>query len=202
MGRGQPIEDAIAAVLRGEIVVIPTDTVYGVATRPDDPEAVGRLFEAKRRPRELTLPVLVPSVATARDLATFDDRAERAAARWWPGALTIVLPRTERSRGWELGGAEETIGVRMPHDPMALAVLARTGPLAVTSANRSGESTATGCDELLAAFGDRVAVYLCRDAPLEGAPSTVVDLTGTEPVVLREGAIARGDLDLELDLSG
>ncbi|HEV8564704.1 MAG TPA: L-threonylcarbamoyladenylate synthase [Actinomycetota bacterium] len=190
-----PIEGAVAAALRGELIVFPTDTVYGIGTRPDDPAALARIFDAKRRPRELTLPVLVPSVAAARELAEFDDRAERLAAGWWPGALTIVLPRGERSRGWELGGASDTIGVRMPHDPMALAVLAGAGPLAVTSANRSGAPTPAGCDALVEAFGDLVAVYLCRDEPLGGAPSTVVDLASAVPRVLREGSIPRGELE-------
>jgi L-threonylcarbamoyladenylate synthase len=190
-----PVAEAVAAALRGELIVFPTDTVYGIGTRADDAGAVARVFEAKRRPRDLTLPVLVPTTATARELAEFDERAERAAARWWPGALTIVLPRSDRSRGWELGGSADTIGLRVPHDPMALAVLAGTGPLAVTSANRSGEAPLEGCDGLAAAFGDLVAVYLCREAPLEGFASTVLDLSGPEPAVIREGAIPREELD-------
>jgi L-threonylcarbamoyladenylate synthase len=195
-----PLDDAVAAALRGELIVFPTDTVYGIGALPDDRLGLSRLFEAKLRPRELTLPVLVPTVAAAREVAAFDDRAERLAGRWWPGALTIVLPRLERSRGWDLGGATDTVGVRMPHDPMALALLAGTGPLAVTSANRSGDPTPTMCDEIVEAFGDLVSVYLCRDEPLVGAPSTVIDLAGEVPRVLREGAIPL--LELELALSG
>jgi tRNA threonylcarbamoyl adenosine modification protein (Sua5/YciO/YrdC/YwlC family) len=190
-----PIEDAIAAALRGQLIVFPTDTVYGIGTRPDDPGAVERVFEAKQRPPDLTLPVLVPTAATARELALFDDRAERAAGRWWPGPLTIVLPRSDRSRGWELGGAADTIGVRFPHDAMALALLAGTGPLAVTSANRSGDPPLEDCEALTAAFGDLVSVYLCRDRPLEGAASTVLDLSGAEPRLIREGSIPREELD-------
>jgi L-threonylcarbamoyladenylate synthase len=193
-----PLDDAVAAALRGELVVFPTDTVSGIGALPDDPGALARMFEAKLRPRELTLPVLVPTWAAAREVAAFDDRAERLAGRWWPGALTIVLPRLERSRGWDLGGATDTVGVRIPHDPMALAVLAGTGPLAVTSANRSGDPTPTTCDEIVEAFGDQVSVYLCRDEPLVGAPSTVVDLAGEVPRVLREGAIPPHELELVL----
>jgi L-threonylcarbamoyladenylate synthase len=189
-----PIEEAADAARRGDLVVVPTDTVYGIGTRPDDPAATTRLFEAKRRPEHLELPVLVATAAEARDVATFDDRADRLAAACWPGALTLVLPRTARSAPWELGGDPATVGVRVPHHPLALAVLARTGPMAVTSANRSGEPPARTCDELHAAFGDAVAVYLCAGEPLEGAASTVLDLAHGAPTILREGAIDRTTL--------
>lgn len=184
-----PIADAVAAARRGELIVIPTDTVYGVGTRPDDPTFTARIFVAKGRPEDLTLPVLVPTVAEARVIATFDDRAERLAAACWPGAVTIVLPRTVASAGWELGGDGRTVGVRVPAHPLALAVLAGTGPLAVTSANRSGEPPARTADELVAVFGDHVSVYLCADDPIEGRPSTVVDLSGATPRLLRAGSL-------------
>ncbi|HEX9123062.1 MAG TPA: L-threonylcarbamoyladenylate synthase [Actinomycetota bacterium] len=184
-----PVADAADAALGGELVVLPTDTVYGIGTRPDDPAATARLFEAKGRPRELELPVLVPDVAAARAIAGLGGSAEALARRFWPGPLTLVLARTEASIGWDLGGDPATIGVRMPRHPMALAVLARTGPLAVTSANRSGLVTPATCDELEAVFGDRVAVYLCQEAPLAGAPSTVAAFLGGELRVLREGSL-------------
>jgi tRNA threonylcarbamoyl adenosine modification protein (Sua5/YciO/YrdC/YwlC family) len=184
-----PIEAAVRAALRGDLVVLPTDTVYGIGTRPDDPSATARLFEAKGRPRDLELPVLVASVAAARGVARFDERAERLSTRFWAGPLTLVLPRTEASRAWDLGGDPATIGVRMPHHPLALGVLARTGPLAVTSANRSGGSTPTACEGLLEVFGDAVAVYVCQDPPLIGRASTVVDLAHGEPRVLRRGGV-------------
>jgi L-threonylcarbamoyladenylate synthase len=185
-----PVQQAADAALRGEAVVLPTDTVYGVGTRPDDAAATARLFALKGRPEDLELPVLVPSVGVARTIAAFDERASTLAGRFWAGPLTLVLPRTETSRGWELGGDEETIGVRMPHHPLALAVLAQTGPLAVTSANRSGEPTPSTCDGVLAVFGDRVAVYLCDAAPLVGSASTVVDLAHGDARFLRVGALA------------
>lgn len=185
-----PIRDAADAAARGELIVVPTDTVYGVGTRPDDPTATARVFDAKSRPPDLELPVLVPSLTAAKQIASFDQPALRLAMQFWAGALTLVLPRTELSRGWELGGNAETIGVRMPHHPLALAVLTATGPLAVTSANRSGEPTPATCDGVRAVFGDRVAVYLCESSPLEGRASTVVDLTGGEPRFLRIGALA------------
>lgn len=169
--------------------MLPTDTVYGIGTRPNDPRATARLFDAKGRPRDLELPVLVPSTAAARDIAVFDERAEALALRFWAGPLTIVLRRTEASRAWELGGDPGTIGVRMPHHPMALAVLALTGPLAVTSANRSGEPTPSTCEGVVGVFGDLVEMYLCADEPLEGSPSTVVDLSQGEPRIVRRGTI-------------
>lgn len=187
-----PVEDAARAALAGELIVLPTDTVYGIGTRPNDPGATARLFEAKGRPRELELPVLVPSTAAAREIATFDERAEALALRFWAGPLTLVLPRTSASRGWDLGGDPGTIGVRMPHHPLALAVLAETGPLAVTSANRSGEPTPTSCEGVVEVFGDAIEVYLCADEPLEGAPSTVVDLANGELRVIRAGVVPEG----------
>jgi L-threonylcarbamoyladenylate synthase len=184
-----PLAEAVAAARRGRLIVFPTDTVYGIAARPDDPAATVRLFTAKARPRDLTLPVLVASAAEARGLARFDDRADRLAAACWPGALTLVLPRTPASEGWDLGAGVGSIGVRVPSHPLALALLAATGPLAVTSANRSGRPPATTCDELVEAFGDDVAVYLCEDEPLAGSASTVVSLLGPALEVLRSGGI-------------
>ena len=149
------------------------------------------MFDAKRRPAQLTLPVLCGSITDARRVAAFDERAERLAAALWPGALTIVLPRTDASRDWALGGDHTSVGVRVPHHAMALALLAG-GPLGVTSANRSGSPPATTCDELVEAFGDTVEVYLCQDEPLVGVASTVVSLLGPSMEVLRVG-----DLDPE-----
>jgi L-threonylcarbamoyladenylate synthase len=183
------VDDATGAALRGELIVLPTDTVYGIGTRPDRPEATAALFAAKGRPRDLELPVLVPSLAWAAELAHVDERAGRLASELWPGALTLVLPRTEESRPWDLGGDAETIGVRVPHHPLALALLRGTGPLAVTSANRSGSPTPSSCDELEAVFGDAVSVYLCEEVPLIGRASTVVDLAHGEPAILRLGSL-------------
>lgn len=189
-----PIGDAVAAIRRGDLVVLPTDTVYGIASRPDDAAATARIFDAKQRPRGLELPVLVPDADAARRIAAFDVRAERLASRWWPGALTLVLPRTDTSSSWDLGGDPTTVGVRVPRHPLALALLSRTGPLAVTSANRSGSPTPSTCDAIVAAFGDSVDVYLCEEVALEGLASTVVDLAHGEASVLREGAIPSADV--------
>ena len=183
---------AAQAALAGRLIVLPTDTVYGIGTRPDDAAATARLFEAKGRSRELTLPVLVPSAAAAREIAAFDERAEALALACWAGPLTLVLRRTDRSLGWDLGGDPLTVGVRMPHHPLALAVLARTGPLAVTSANRSGEPTPTTCEAVERVFGAMVDVYLCEEEPLGETASTVVDLAHGEARVLRVGGVSEG----------
>lgn len=186
-----PLGEAATAARRGDLIVFPTDTVYGVGTRPDDPAATAKVFEAKRRPRDLELPVLVATVSEARAVAAFDERAERLAAALWPGPLTLVLPRGADASGWDLGGDPATVGVRAPHHPVALALLADTGPLAVTSANLSGRPPAETCDELQALFGDDVAVYLCQEGPLAGVSSTVVDLAHGPAMILREGSLVR-----------
>lgn len=184
------LEAARRSLEAGEAVVFPTDTVYGLAARPD---AADRLFEIKGRPRELTLPVLAAGVEDARGVARFDGRAEALAASFWPGGLTIVLPRAAGSAGWDLGEHRDTVGVRVPDSEVARSLLSITGPLAVTSANPSGEGTGATCEEVRAALGEGVAVYVCAgDAP-GGTPSTVVDLSG-EPRVIRAGAIPIDDL--------
>jgi L-threonylcarbamoyladenylate synthase len=186
-----PVAQAVAAVRRGELIVFPTDTVYGIAAEPADTAATARLFAAKQRPHDLTLPILVASIGDARDVGVLDDRAERLAAALWPGALTLVVPRTARSATWELGGEAASVGLRIPDQRLARAVLA-AGPLATTSANRSGSPPATTCEELHAVFGDDVALYLCDDAPLAGRASTVVSLLGPEPEILRAGDVDAG----------
>jgi L-threonylcarbamoyladenylate synthase len=189
-----PLAEAAAAARRGGLVVLPTDTVYGIGTRPDDPAATARVFEAKGRSRELELPVLVASAARARSIAAFDDRAERLAGASWPGPLTLVLGRAPEASGWDLGGDPDTIGVRVPRHALALALLAETGPLAVTSANRSGEPPATTCSELHGLFGDLVSVYLCEEQPVEGSVSTVLDLAHGPARILRLGSVPAGTL--------
>ncbi|MDP9330444.1 MAG: L-threonylcarbamoyladenylate synthase [Actinomycetota bacterium] len=190
-----PIAQAAAAARGGELIVVPTDTVYGIGTRPDDALATARIFEAKERSRDLELPVLGAGVDALRGVAIFDELAERLAEEYWPGALTLVLPRAVKSREWQLGGTQTTVGVRIPRHPLALAVLAATGPLAVSSANRSGRPPAETCEELERTFGTLVAVYLCEEGPLVGQPSTVLDLANGEPRVLRPGAINLSLLD-------
>jgi tRNA threonylcarbamoyl adenosine modification protein (Sua5/YciO/YrdC/YwlC family) len=189
------VEAVAEAALAGELVVFPTDTVYGIGARPDRPDATARLFRAKGRERGTALPVLVPSLDIAREVATFDDRARRFAAAFWPGALTLILPRAVASAGWDLGGDGSTVGLRVPAHPLASAVLTAAGPVATSSANRSGEPPATTCDDLHRTFGELVAAYLCTDDPMEGAASTVLDLAHGPPVLVRGGAVTPGEID-------
>lgn len=181
------------ALARGELVVLPTDTVYGVAARPDLAGATGRVFDAKRRPADLSLPVLAHSAQAAEAVAEFDDRARFLATRFWPGGVTIVLPRMPAARAWDLGGEVETVGVRVPAHDVTLALLERTGPLAVTSANLSGQPTPPDCEGVRRALGEAVSVSLCAGT-CAGTPSTVVDLTGPTVRITREGAVRADDI--------
>jgi tRNA threonylcarbamoyl adenosine modification protein (Sua5/YciO/YrdC/YwlC family) len=190
-----PLDAAIRAARGGKLIVVPTDTVYGVATRADDVEATDRLFEAKRRDHAVDLPVFVPSLDEAERVASLDARARALAARYWPGGLTMVLPRSSQSAAWSLGASTDTIGLRVPAHPLAAAVTEGVGALAITSANLSGQPVATTADELVSAFGDRVEVYLCEDEPLPSRASTVVDLTGPDLRILREGPISMAELE-------
>jgi L-threonylcarbamoyladenylate synthase len=183
------LDVAKEALEGGAVVVLPTDTVYGIAARPDIVGATDRIFEVKRRSRDLNLPVLVAGSDEAARVAVFDPRARVLAERFWPGGLTIVLPRSGWANDWDLGEDRETLAVRVPDHPVALALLMRVGPLAVTSANRSGVATPRTCQGVESALGDAVAVYLCAGPAPGDTPSTVIDLTASEARILREGAI-------------
>jgi len=182
------IEDALAAILAGEVVGIPTDTVYGIGADPFNPDAVARLFEMKGRPRDKPLGVLVASVDQALEIAELNDEGAALAARNWPGALTlVVMPRVVMADS--VGDRQTgTIGVRVPDHPVALELLALTGPLAVTSANESGGVEAMNDREARDVFGERVAVYLEGVAP-GGVASTVIDASSADLIVLRSGPI-------------
>ena len=203
----RPVARAASAATRalraGGLVVMPTETVYGIACRPDDPAATARLFDAKRRPRGLNLPVLTATADEALELADAPEEAAVLAAEFWPGPLTMVLPRSAASMTWEIGDERETIGVRVPGLSLTRAVLQEAGPLGVTSANRSGEPPAQDRDALVDAFGDAVSVYLVTGGRLEGSPSTVVDLTHLPRArILRRGGVPREMIDRSLKLSG
>lgn len=180
---------ALEALADGRIVGIPTDTVYGLAADPFRPGATERLFEAKRRSRDVDLPVLVASIDQAMSLTTaVPDVAAALMRRYWPGPLTLVLPRRPDLTA-DLGEDEATIGIRCPAHPVPLALCAKGGPIATTSANLHGEPTSQTAEEVVAVFGDAVAVVL-DGGRRAGSPSTVVDCTGTEPRLLRKGRVA------------
>lgn len=201
--RTTAIRLAHSALGRGELVVIPTDTVYGVAADAFTPDAVQRLLDAKGRGRTSPPPVLVPGVATLAALVqVVPDDVNALVKEFWPGGLTIVLPAAP-SLAWDLGETHGTVALRMPKDPVALELLSDVGPLAVSSANLTGQpaaTTALGAHEML---GDSVALYLDGGeagsgytmAPGQDSSSTIIDATalasGTGPLrVLRHGVIS------------
>jgi L-threonylcarbamoyladenylate synthase len=181
---------ARGAIGRGELVVIPTDTVYGLAADAFSPAAVARLLEAKGRERTSPPPVLIPGIPTLDALARdVPEPVRRLIAEFWPGGLTVIL-HAQPSLQWDLGETRGTVALRMPANPIALELLSETGPLAVSSANRSGEPSATTAAEAEAMLGEAVTVYLdggtageAYEAVGERAgdtSSTIVDATGLD----------------------
>jgi L-threonylcarbamoyladenylate synthase len=182
----EALADAAGRLRSGEVVAIPTDTVYGLAAATSHASAIAQIFTLKARPERVALPVLVRNLDQARALGVVDERLERLAERFWPGALTVVIGR-QAGLDLRLGGDEETIGLRCPDAPEVQQLAAMVGALAVTSANRHGDEPCRSPDEVRAIFGDEVAILDggTRDAPV----STVVSLVGDEVVILRHGAI-------------
>ena len=192
--RSEGLSMATAAVLRGELVVLPTNTVYGLGADAFRPEAVASLLAAKGRGREAPPPVLVGSVRTAAALVEDLGRYGQALIdEFWPGGLTLVCVAS-RSLVWDLGDTKGTVEIRMPEHPVALALLAETGPMAVSSANLTGVAAAVTAAEAREQLGDSVAVYLDGGACPGGTASTIVDLTGGMPRLLRSGVIPIGKL--------
>lgn len=196
------MRQARLAIGRGELVVLPTDTVYGVAADAFDPAAVQRLLDAKGRGRQQPPPVLVGSTATLTALVeTVPEPVQRLVDAFWPGGLTIVLP-AQPSLLWDLGETHGTVAVRMPDHRTALALLEETGPLAVSSANLTGEPAAVEAAAARAMLGDSVSVYIDAGPSGAGVASTIVDATslvrpgGDDATVrvLREGAVPRTEL--------
>ena len=180
---------AAEALRDGELVVLPTDTVYGLAADAFRLDGTSAIFAAKERSRRFPLPVLVRSPKQLLGLTpVLPDAAEPLMAAFWPGALTLVVP-AETSLRWDLGRSEGTVAVRMPLDDVALDVIRAVGPLAVTSANRSGHPPAKTVGEAHEQLGDSVALYLDDGARTGSVPSTIVDLTRRRLAILRPGAI-------------
>jgi tRNA threonylcarbamoyl adenosine modification protein (Sua5/YciO/YrdC/YwlC family) len=187
--RAAGLKAAVEAVRRGELIVLPTDTVYGIGANAFSPAAVAGLLAAKRRGRDMPPPVLVGTVSAATALIEdMDNIGRRMIEEFWPGGLTLVC-RAGRSLTWDLGDTEGTVAVRMPLHALALELLKETGPLAVSSANVSGQPAATSADEAAEQLGDEVAVILDGGPATGGVASTIVDVTGAMPRLLRAGAI-------------
>ena len=178
----------------GELIVLPTDTVYGIGCDAFSPRAVARLLAAKGRGRAMPPPVLVSPVRPLDGIATSISADVRALAEaFWPGALTIVC-RSQPTLNWDLGDTGGTVAVRMPLHPVALELLERTGPMAVSSANLTGRPAANTCDEAQDQLGELVQLYLDGGAAGVGVPSSIVDGTGEVPRLLRAGALSLEDL--------
>ncbi|MGO2943410.1 MAG: L-threonylcarbamoyladenylate synthase [Brevibacterium aurantiacum] len=190
----------------GNLLVIPTDTVYGIAADAFSASAVSALLAAKGRGRDMPPPVLVPRAETVFGLVDgVDEKLLALTARFWPGPLTIIA-NAQPSLDWDLGDTHGTVAVRMPDDEYALALLGRTGPLAVSSANVSGSPAATSADEAMEMLGDDIDIYVDGGVRESGISSTIVDLTGDVPKIVREGPVTSDELreivpDL-LDLDG
>lgn len=196
MSRAVDLDAAVAALGEGGVVALPTDTVYGVAASIRFPEAVASLFALKRRPSSLALPVLVASPAALHDLVTdWPDVADRLARALWPGALTLVVGATPALCAL-VHAPRGRVGFRVPDDPGLVALLTRSGPLALTSANAHGEAPCTSADEVRAAFAPRDELAGVLDGGRrDGQVSTVVEVTDEGWQVLREGAISTARID-------
>lgn len=187
------VAQAVRALEQGLPIAIPTDTVYGLAADPFRAGATDRIFAAKRRPRDVSVPLLVSGVEQALSVAAaVPALALELMSRYWPGALTIVIP-ARPGLGADLGDDGSTVGVRSPDHPVPLALCAALGPLATTSANRHGEPPLTTAVDVDATFGDALPMVL-DGGTCAGAPSTVVACTGAELKLLREGRIPWADL--------
>lgn len=191
------IETAARTLREGGLVAFPTETVYGIGADATNDRAVTGIYEAKGRPQFNPLIVHVPSVVEAARHARLDDVATQLAQRFWPGPLTIVLPRRPESRvSWLATAGLETVALRCPSHPVAQALLkAFGGPVAAPSANPSGTVSATTARHVAEGLGDRIPVILDGGTCALGLESTIIGLAGNQPTLLRPGAIARSDIE-------
>ncbi|HZC90444.1 MAG TPA: L-threonylcarbamoyladenylate synthase [Mycobacterium sp.] len=188
--RSRGITTAAGAVKNGGLVVLPTDTVYGVGADAFDSAAVAALLAAKGRGRDMPVPVLVGSWHTIDGLALSVSTPTRDLVRaFWPGALSLVVRQAPSVR-WDLGDARGTVMLRMPLHPVAIELLREVGPMAVSSANISGRPPAVNADDARGQLGELVDVYLDAGPSAQQAASTILDLTGAEPRILRSGPVS------------
>ncbi|HSJ71266.1 MAG TPA: L-threonylcarbamoyladenylate synthase [Acidimicrobiia bacterium] len=182
------VSAAARAIKRGEVIGVPTDTVYGLAADPYDEAALERLYDLKGREERKPIALLVADLDQGLLLGAMSDRALDLAERHWPGAVTLVVPRLDTAPTWLGDTRRRTIALRCPDHPVTLELLRLAGPLAVTSANVSSGEPANSASEAQAVFADHVLTYL-HGEPGGGAPSTLVDLTQPSEMVLRDGPI-------------
>ena len=188
--RAAGLRESTSAVRRGELVVLPTDTVYGIGADAFSASGIAALLAAKGRGRDMPVPVLVGAPTTLHGLvAQFPESGWDLVDAYWPGALTIVT-RHQPSLQWDLGDARGTVAIRMPLHPVALELLTEVGPMGVSSANRTGQPPATTASEAQDQLGTAVDVYLDGGPTADSVPSSIVDLTGDAPKLLREGALS------------
>jgi L-threonylcarbamoyladenylate synthase len=183
------VSAAARALKRGEIVGVPTDTVYGIAVDPYDEAALDKLYDIKGREQGKPIAILVASLEQGLILGAMSDRALELADRYWPGPVTLVVPRLDTAPQWLGDSARRTIALRCPDHTVALALLEMTGPLAVTSANTSSGVPAQSAQEAKEVFGGDILTYLPGNSG-GGSPSTLVDLTAPAETVLRKGPIS------------
>ncbi|MFE5708222.1 threonylcarbamoyl-AMP synthase [Rhodococcus sp. ACS1] len=192
--RSAGLSAAKNALKAGRLVVLPTDTLYGIGADAFDSEAVAALLRAKGRGRDMPVPVLVGSWNTIDGLVySVRPQARDLIRAFWPGGLSLVVEQAP-SLAWDLGDTRGTVMLRMPLHPVALELLREVGPLAVSSANVSGRSPATTVEEAREQLGGSASVYLDGGRAEQGQASTIVDLTGATPRILREGAVPTGDV--------
>ena len=185
---------AASAVRAGEMVVLPTDTVYGIGCDAFNPGAVRSVLAAKGRGPNMPIAVLVGSWSTIDGLVfSVPPQARTLIEAFWPGSLSIILNHAP-SLSWDLGETRGTVALRMPLHPVALELLREVGPMAVSSANRSGQPSATTVAEAEKQLGESVSVYLDGGPSQDGIASTIISLVGEQPTVLREGGISVDDL--------
>jgi len=198
--RSTGIASAVSAVKDGRLVVLPTDTVYGVGADAFDPAAVTALLAAKGRGRDMPVPVLVGSWQTIDGLAfAVPEAARELIHAFWPGALSIVVQQAP-SLQWDLGEGRGKVMVRMPLHPVAIELLREVGPMAVSSANISGRPPAITADDARRQLGELVGVYLDAGPSQQQAASTIIDLTGPTPHILREGPVGADEIATVLGL--
>jgi L-threonylcarbamoyladenylate synthase len=191
--RALGLREAAAAIRRGELVVLPTDTVYGVAADAFTPDAVGALLDAKGRDRKTPVPVLVGSPTTLHGIVSgMPQVGWELVDAFWPGSLTLVAMHQPSLR-WDLGDTQGTVMVRMPLHPVAIELLNDAGPMAVSGANRGSSRPPLTVADAQGQLGDAVAIYL-DGGPADQEQSTIVDVTGRRPRLLREGALSLPEL--------